>query len=140
MPSSETSGEKTWWGQLHRGLVVDSEAKHYRRMRSALWLFAYLLIHANRQDGTLRRKYQTIARDMGLSESTVRRWMSALKRHGYIKVTQTGHAQLIHIERWKSASAGKTALKVEHSARSTLDTQSVQFRRRAAVIGKPFPA
>jgi Mn-dependent DtxR family transcriptional regulator len=68
-------------------------------MRSALWLFSYFVIHANRKDGTLRRKYETVARDMGLSLSTLRRWMTILKDNGYITVEQTGHAQLIHILR-----------------------------------------
>lgn len=92
----------SWWGQLHRGLVVDADAKHYRRMRASLWLFAYFVIHANRQDGSLRRKYETIARDMGLSVGTVRRWMSVLRRHGYVSVEHTGRSQVIHIRLWRA--------------------------------------
>lgn len=132
--------EKTWWGQLYRGLVVDHDAKHYRQMRSALWLFSYFVIHANRKDGTLRRKYETISRDMGLPLSTLRRWMTILKDGGYITVEQTGHAQLIHILKWKASVTGQKITKVEHPECSTMSTQSVHFRTRAERIGKPFPA
>lgn len=94
---------RSWWGQMHRGLVVDRDGKHYRKIRLALWLYAYLIVHANRQEGILRRKYETIALDMGISVSTVRRWTAILKRHGYITVTHTGRAQVIHIQRWRAA-------------------------------------
>lgn len=100
--------ERPWWGQVHRGLVVDSKAKHYRRMRGAVWLFLYLIIHANRADGTLRRKHNTVATDMGLPLSTVRRWIMTLRRHGYVSVTHTGRSQVIHIRRWKTSSVGKS--------------------------------
>lgn len=140
MRKSDSLPEKTWWGQLYRGLVVDMDAKHYRQMRSSLWLFSYFVIHANRKDGTLRRKYETIARDMGLSVSTVRRWMMTLKRGGYIKVEQTGHAQLIHIQKWKASATRPKLSGTDHSDGPSMSTQSVQFRTRTSRIGKPFPS
>lgn len=107
MPDMQDIPARSWWGQLYRGLVVDPEAKHYRRMRNALWLFAYFVIHANRQDGTLRRKYDTIASDMGVSLATIRRWMTILRHHNYISVTHTGRSQLIHIAGWKTTASSK---------------------------------
>jgi DNA-binding GntR family transcriptional regulator len=74
-------------------------------MGSALWLFIYLVIHAAPKSGTVCRKYQTIAGEMGLSPRTIRSWLARLMRHSYVTVMQTGRSQVIHISRWKNASA-----------------------------------
>jgi Helix-turn-helix domain len=96
--------QKRWWRAVWRGLVVDAEAKHYRAMGSALWLFIYLVIHANPKSGSLNRKYQTIAGEMGISPRTIRSWLTRLTQHDYVTVTRTGRSQVIHISRWKNAS------------------------------------
>jgi predicted ArsR family transcriptional regulator len=79
-------------------------------MGSALWLFIYLVLHATPKSGSLSRKYQTIAGEMGVSPRTIRSWLTRLMQHGYVTVTRTGRSQVIHISRWKNASAyqGKT--------------------------------
>lgn len=99
------SRQKRWWRAVWRGLVVDAEAKHCRAMGSALWLFIYLIIHANPKSGTVNRKYQTIAGEMGISPRTIRSWLTKLAQQSYVSVTQTGRSQIIHINRWKNASA-----------------------------------
>jgi hypothetical protein len=81
-------------------------------MGSALWLFIYLVIHANPKSGTLNRKYQTIAGEMGISPRTIRSWLAKLIGYGYVNVTQTGRSQVIHINRWKNASAHQTAAQI----------------------------
>ncbi|MDQ3802267.1 MAG: helix-turn-helix domain-containing protein [Acidobacteriota bacterium] len=96
--------EPAWWGPVWRGLVADREARHYRRMRCAFWLFAYLIIHADRQTGSLTRRYRTIAADMGIPERTVRRWLFVLRRHGYVIARQTGRSLVIHISKWRALS------------------------------------
>ena len=103
---SLTTKAKTWWGAIWRGVVVDAQAKHYRKMRLAFWLFVYLVIHADRKTGELRRKYQTVASEMGLSERTVRRFFKRLEAHGYISLTKTGRAQLIRICKWRQFLSG----------------------------------
>jgi hypothetical protein len=107
----QTTGKavKTWWGAVWRGLVVDGEAKHYRAMRGALWLFVYLVVHADRREGVLYRKYKTIARDMGVSPHTVRGWMGVLRGRGYITATKTGRGLLIHIRKWRPLSRPERA-------------------------------
>ena len=40
--------EKQWWAPVWKGLVMDSEAKHYRAMKNAVWLYVYCLLGANR--------------------------------------------------------------------------------------------
>ena len=96
-----TLGKDSWWAPIWRGLVVEGTAKHYRAMRSSIWLYFYLIVHADRRTGTLFRRIDTIARDMGVNRATVRRWMSKLASRGYITRSRTGRALNISIERWK---------------------------------------
>jgi helix-turn-helix protein len=91
----------SWWAPIWRGLVVEGTAKHYRAMRSSIWLYLYLIVHADRRSGTLFRRIDTIAHDMGVNSATVRRWMSRLARRGYISRKRTGRSLRITVERWK---------------------------------------
>jgi len=104
--------QKRWWRAVWRGLIVDAEAKHYRAMGSALWLFIYLVIHADPKSGALSRKYQTIAEEMGVAPRTIRSWLSRLMQYGYVTVKQTGRSQVIHISRWKNASAYRSVAQI----------------------------
>jgi len=91
----------SWWAPIWRGLVVEGTAKHYRAMRSSIWLYFYLIVHADRRSGTLFRRIDTIAHDMGVNPATVRRWMLKLASRGYISRQRTGGAIRITISRWK---------------------------------------
>jgi hypothetical protein len=97
--------KKTWWGPVWRGLVVDSKATHYHAMKGAFWLFAYLIIHADRHRGNLVRKYQTIADDMCIPNRTIRRWLTTLRRQQYIAIKKSGTNLVIHIKKWKPITA-----------------------------------
>lgn len=90
-----------WWGPVWRGLFVDPTGKHYRAMGRALWLYGYLIVHADRRSGTLFRAVSTISSDMQISGRTVQVWLSKLRRHGYITTRSTGRALRITIEKWK---------------------------------------
>jgi hypothetical protein len=100
MPSN-ASRPSDWWGPVWRGLFVDPAGKHYRAMGRALWLYGYLIVHANRQTGTLYRMVATIAHDMQVSERTIHAWLSVLRRHEYISTKTTGRALVIRIEKWR---------------------------------------
>ena len=81
--------------------MVDSRARHYRAMRGAVWLFLYLVIHADRRTGILIRRCRTLAAEMDIPLPTVRRWLARLRRHGYVTTERTGRSVVIHIRRWK---------------------------------------
>jgi len=70
-------------------------------MGRSVWLFLYLIIHANRKTGTLYRRVRTIAQDMGLSERTVQLWLKTLRDREYITTERTGRSLIIHISKWK---------------------------------------
>jgi DNA replication protein DnaD len=98
---------KTWWAGIWRGLVVDSKAKHYKAMRSALWLLVYFIIHADRRTGRLFRKLETIARDMGVKPRTIRYWLATLCGRGYVKIESAKGSSTIsiQIQKWRPLKA-----------------------------------
>ena len=93
--------KSNWWTPVWRGLVVDSSAKHYKAMGSAVWLYLYLLVYANRTTGMLFRRNETIAKDTGMSTRTISRWLHSLKAGGYVELRQTGRSLQISITKWK---------------------------------------
>jgi hypothetical protein len=105
MPISDNASRRsqnqsdTWWAPLWRGLVVPQGYKHYKAMGSALWLFSYLLLHADRKTGRLIRKLDTISREMGINQRTIRYWLGRLRKHGYITTKHTGRS--LEIQKWK---------------------------------------
>ena len=100
--SSKTS-TKIWWAPLWRGLVADNTAKHYHSMRSAIWLYLYFVMHANRRTGKVFRRYDTIMKETGFAKRTIRHWLSMLKQHGYVTVERSGGslAIVIQVQKWK---------------------------------------
>src|SRR2546426_496089 len=96
------NNNKTWWAPVWRGLVVDPEGKHCRRMKNAVWLYLYLILHADRKSGKLKRKLKTTAADMGMSQKTIQRWLKILRENNYIKTKNTGRCLEIGIKLWKN--------------------------------------
>ena len=90
---------KEWWIPLWIGIL---SAKHYQTMRSSLWLYLYFLLYAKRNSGTLFRKISTIAKDMGLNQRTISRWLKILKQNEYIETKLNGHSLEIKITKWKT--------------------------------------
>ena len=94
--------QKTWWAPVWRGLVADPTAKHYRRLKNALWLLLYFFLHADRASGSLPCHVPTISRMMGISRRTIERWLHRLRAGGYISTVGRGKAARIGISRWKT--------------------------------------
>ena len=137
--------QKQWWAPVWKGLVMDAQAKHYRKMKNAVWLFLYLLVNANRATGVLMRKIKTISADMGVTRDTVIRWLSLLRKEGYIATVNTGRYLTIQVNNWKPLSG---AMRTQPQKSWPSDTSSgkyptpsqaairsvpVHFARKAAV-------
>jgi hypothetical protein len=90
-----------WWGHVWRGLLTEQTAKHYKAMGKAVWLYLYLIVHANRKTGILFRQTKTIAWDMGISLRTIQNWLTILRKHNYILTESTGRSLVITITKWK---------------------------------------
>jgi hypothetical protein len=104
MDDSISKNRKDWWVPVWRGLVLDPEAKHYIRMKKAIWLFLYLLLNADRRSGILLRKIKTITLDTGIKERTIREWLGVLRGEGYIETRNNGHSLSIVIKKWRTFS------------------------------------
>ncbi len=94
-----------WWIHLWAGLARDPTGKHYRSMGNAVWLYLYLLVSANRTNGVVLRRQETIALQTGFSERSVARWLQELREKGYITSTSTGRSLRIQITKWRSTRA-----------------------------------
>lgn len=101
MKDTPQKSPKNWWAPVWKGLVADQEAKHYRGMKNALWLFLYLVLHADRRSGKLKRKCRTISQDMGINSKTIHRWLKVLRDKKYVKTRNTGRCLEIEISKWR---------------------------------------
>ena len=104
LPLVPTKNFQEWWVHVWSGLVRDPTAKHYRVMKRAIWLYLYLLVVANRRDGTLFRRVETIEAETGFKSRSIHRWLSVLRLNGYIKTTSSGRSLNISITKWRSIS------------------------------------
>lgn len=95
-----TPPRTTRWAPVRRGLVVDPEGKHLRRLGRGLGLYLYCLQSVDWQSGIFARKVETIASQMGFPERTIRRWMGRLVAEGYIAIRKNGRALVITVLRW----------------------------------------
>ncbi len=125
-----------WWAPVWKGLVMDTEAKHYRKMKNAVWLYLYLLLNARRGAGVLMRKTRTISRDMGVSRDNVLRWLNVLREEGYIATQNTGRYLTIQVQNWKPLTR-RTETRPQMSGSS--DTSSWKYPTPSRPRVPPFP-
>lgn len=140
---------KQWWAPVWKGLVMDPAAKHYRKMGSAVWLYLYLLLGANRGTGVLMRKIKTISSDMGVSRDTATRWLGVLRKEGYVATINTGRSLTIQVKHWKPLRrVGDFPLQKSHPTdfssrkyptpwRMSERTNPVHFRPQSAPAARP---
>lgn len=102
--TAQNKPKSDWWSPLRRGLIIESSAKHHQQMKQAIWLYLYLLLNADARCGTLFRRLSTIAKDTGVPKRTIRRWLTILKRYGYITAEYNGRFWLIAITKWRPIS------------------------------------
>jgi hypothetical protein len=133
-----TNNSKDWWAPLWRGLVVDPDAKHYRRMKSAVWLFVYLVLHADRQSGSLKRKLRTISLDTGIKARTIRGWLRCLKSSGYIETRSTGRCLVIMVVKWKGLGWKNPGNQPGQSRPATSSESSPPERDLSGVNNQPL--
>ena len=92
---------------IRRGLVADPKAKHYRRMRQALWLYLFLLLAAQPRSGRRLLDPKAVAQAMGLKEATIRSWLGHLRRYGYLTSEREGRLVWIQLAKWRPNSRNR---------------------------------
>jgi hypothetical protein len=111
-----------------RGVLF--EARHYQRMGSAVWLYAWLVLRQTHQTGSVGWvlggapvSYKEIEEETGFNARTLERWMSTLRRHGYIETEPATGGLVVRITKAKKHS---------QSARNSADAQRTETLRKAA--------
>ncbi|MGH9740311.1 MAG: hypothetical protein ACRD4X_17245 [Candidatus Acidiferrales bacterium] len=97
-----------------RGVLF--EARHYERMGSAIWLYAWLVLRQTHQTGTTGWvlggapvSYAEIEEETGFNGRTLERWMSTLRRHGYVKTQPAMGGVIVRITKAKKHAAVRNA-------------------------------
>jgi hypothetical protein len=113
---------------LLQKLTVDSEAKHYHRLKSAVWLYLFILSSVHPKSGKLVLTLSDIATQAGIKEETVSSWLGHLRKWNYLLLSVTG---------WKTET--------ETLEESTLPSKNITNKGRKkpskkAAIEKDFPS
>jgi hypothetical protein len=94
-----------------RGVLF--EARHYARMGSAVWLYGWLVLRQTHQSGSVGWvlggapvRYREIEEETGFNRRTLERWLSALRREGYIETTVAQEGISIRITKAKKFPQG----------------------------------
>jgi hypothetical protein len=111
-----------------RGVLF--EAGHYERMGSALWLYGWLVLRQTHQTGSTGWvlggapvSYKEIEKETGFNARTLERWMSTLRRQGYIETEPALGGLIVRITKAK---------KHAHAARNFAGAARTETLRRAA--------
>ena len=100
------SAGANWWAPVWKGLCLDEDGRHYRRIKSAVWLLLYFFLCADRKTGSLKRKFSTISRETGVKTRTIRTWLNILRKGGYVRTESSGRCLTVVINKWKTLPNG----------------------------------
>ncbi len=134
MQKTNLNSNEEWWEAVWKSLVMDGSGAHCKKMGNAIWLFLYLLLHADCETGKLVRKVKVIASEIGIPIRTITRWLALLKKEGYIQTRNTGHSLEIVVSLWK------TLWKTFHDKPEPshqMSHQSVTRKDKSGNCGKP---
>ena len=94
-----------------RGVLLD--ARHYERMGSAIWLYAWLLLRQTHQRGSTGWvlggspvSYREIEEETGFNRRTLESWMRTLRGNGYIQTDVASDGIVVRIAKAKKFREG----------------------------------
>lgn len=115
-----------------RGGLFDSG--HYDRMGSAVWLYGWLVLRQTHQSGSTGFvlggapvRYSEIEEETGFNVRTLERWMSTLRRHGYVETESAPGGVIVRITKAKKHS---------QAPRNFANTGNESLRRAANSLRK----
>jgi len=89
------------------------EARHHRRMGSAVWLYGWLVLRQTHQQGSVGWvlggapiSYREIEEETGFNCRTLERWMHTLRRHGYVQTEAAPAGVIVRITKAKKFPQG----------------------------------
>ncbi|HEY6904024.1 MAG TPA: hypothetical protein VI216_06925 [Candidatus Acidoferrales bacterium] len=94
-----------------RGVLF--EAQHYERMGAAVWLYGWLVLRQTHQSGSVGWvlggapiSYREIEEETGFNRRTLERWMTTLRRHGYVETDAVPAGVAVRITKAKKFPQG----------------------------------
>lgn len=114
---------------IYSGLL---EPQHYKKIGTAIWLFLWCVSATTKEVerdgvtwgivlGNKPLKLNELASQFGVNEKTVRRWLEALEKHDYIKVTRAPHGLILTV---KNSKKFKERVDTNVQSRSDTNVQS----------------
>jgi len=92
-----------------RGSLIDR--RHYDRMGSAIWLYAWLILRQTHQQedtgwmlGGSPVTCREIEEETGFHSRTLERWMRTLRRNGYIEIRAVAAGVVVQVTRAKKST------------------------------------
>ncbi|MGH9715298.1 MAG: hypothetical protein ACRD4R_00995 [Candidatus Acidiferrales bacterium] len=120
-----------------RGVLF--EARHYERMGSAIWLYAWLVLRQTHQTGETGWvlggapvRYKEIEEETGFNARTLERWMSTLRRYGYIQTEAAMGGLIVRITKAKKHSQARNS--AESGGADRLRRASERIRKIAGGV------
>jgi hypothetical protein len=112
--ASLVTGESMRGKDFNTGLRgVLFEAQHYERMGAAVWLYGWLVLRQTHQSGSVGWvlggapiSYREIEDETGFNRRTLERWMTTLRRHGYIETEAAPAGVVVRITKAKKFPQG----------------------------------
>jgi hypothetical protein len=87
------------------------EQRHYVRMGSAIWLYAWLVLRQTHQQGATGWvlggapiSYREIEEETGFNPRTLERWMRTLRTHGYVETEAVPAGIVVRITKAKKST------------------------------------
>lgn len=123
------------WIKIHTGLTNDKV--HRERMGIRVWLFMWLVDHADWSSGVVYDYTDRWAGDeMGLSSRTIEDQRQTLERDGYIQCYQAFQCQFIRIMRWRDPrQVNPSQINIPGD-----ETSYGTFRTHGTELSVPIPA
>lgn len=90
------------FGPVSQGLVGDPNAKHYHRIKQAIWLYLFFIAYSNLKTGKMIVSLTDISEQMGIREETVRSWLGHLKKWNYVTSKKQGGEFIFKIAKWNN--------------------------------------
>lgn len=116
---------KGFYIQISNGLL---ERKHYENMGQAVWLFMWLLDKMTSVSeegvglvlGGKPIKFEEVEEDLGMSYATYKRWVSTLRKAGYVETTRTSFGYKFKVIRAQKTFGQKSeSSKMSHQSDSS---------------------
>ena len=79
-----------WWHHIW---------KDYQNLGTALWLFVYFLTKIRPKKDCLKISYAHMLREIGVSKSTIKRWLAKLESTGYLHIKQSNGWLVIRLDK-----------------------------------------